>query len=341
MTGEAAPLLELRHVGKSFRLRGALFGPARQLHAVRDVSLQIPRGSITAIVGESGCGKSTLARMLLGLETPSSGEILIDGQPIGALDRRAFATRVQPVFQDPVSSLNPRKTVAQIVRFPLDAHGVKHPAWRAARVREVLELVDLPQRLMHSYPSQLSGGQCQRVAIARALAIGPEAIICDEPTSALDVSVQAHILNLILDLWERTGTAFVLISHDMAVVEIMAQRIAVMYLGRVVEAGETAQVMRDPLHPYTRALLSSVMTPEPEAGLPEPAFSGMAPDPTDPPPGCAFHPRCPRAFELCAVLEPVLGKPAGAVPEGKGRQLACHLHPPPGPEAAQADRGSR
>ncbi|MEQ8344993.1 MAG: ATP-binding cassette domain-containing protein [Sneathiellaceae bacterium] len=323
MTDPDMPLIELRHVSKTFRLRRGLFAPPAELHAVNDVSMRIARGSITAIVGESGCGKTTLARMLLGLARPSAGEILVDGTPLGVLDRRAYAARVQPVFQDPVSSLNPKKTVAQIVRLALDAHRIGTRAERAERVREVLDLVDLPQRFLHAYPNQLSGGQCQRVAIARALAIGPEAIVCDEPTSALDVSVQAHILNLILDLWEKTGTAFILISHDMALVEIMAQRTAVMYLGRVVEADDTARLFRQPRHPYTQALLSAVMTPDPACGLPDIAFSGIAPDPTDPPPGCAFHPRCPRAFAPCAAERPVLV-------EAGGRAVACHLHPAEG-----------
>ncbi|MEW5421971.1 oligopeptide/dipeptide ABC transporter ATP-binding protein [Amorphus sp. 3PC139-8] len=320
MTDRTVPLIELRDVSKSFALRsGSLFEAPRQLHAVSNLSLSIERGSITAIVGESGCGKSTLAKILLGLTDPSSGSILVEGEPIERTDRRAYAARVQPVFQDPISSLNPKKTVEQIVRFPLDAHGIGTGRSRTERVREVLKLVDLPDRVLHAYPSQLSGGQCQRVAIARALAVGPELIVCDEPTSALDVSVQANILNLILDLWERTGVAFVLISHDMAVVEIMAERTAVMYLGRVVETGPTERIFKSPLHPYTQGLLSAVMTPDPNAGLPELAVDGLTPDPISPPSGCAFHPRCPKAFAPCDVERPILG-------ETQGRSVSCHLH---------------
>ena len=313
------PLIDMRNVERRFRLGGKLFGGGRDLRAVNGVSLAVHKGEVLGIVGESGCGKSTLARMLLGLLTPSAGEILFDGKAVGSLDPRALARRVQPVFQDPYSSLNPRKTVGAIIRAPLTVHGIGDAKDRRGEVERMMALVGLPKRLHDSYPGQLSGGQRQRVAIARALIMRPEAVICDEPTSALDVSVQSQILNLLQDLQQGLGLTLILISHNLAVVEHMATRVAVMYLGRIVEEDETGALFRAPRHPYTRALLASVLTPEPGLGVPDTGLGIAFPNPLEPPAGCAFHPRCPEAGTRCQTTVPRETR------DGRSR-VSCHLH---------------
>ena len=312
-------VLECRGVGRSFAVGGGLFAAKKTLRAVDGVDLAIRRGEVVAIVGESGCGKTTLSRMLLGLLAPSSGEIRFAGRPIAEIDRAEIARRVQPVFQDPFSSLNPRKPLASIIALPLDVHGIGTRAERRARVEELMELVGLPRRLLYVYPSQLSGGQRQRVAIARALAMNPEIVICDEPTSALDVSVQAQILNLLQDLRRELNLTFVIVSHNLAVVEHMADRVAVMYLGRVIETGPTAQIFAHPRHPYTKTLLESVLTPETDRGLPEFVLGPGFPNPLDPPSGCAFHPRCPSVMPRCAQTRPAARREAETLVE-------CHLY---------------
>jgi len=318
-SGKTGPILECRGVGRFFAISGGAFAPRRYLRAVDNVDLAIERGEVLAIVGESGCGKTTLSRMLLGLLPVTSGEIFFNGTPIHAIDRAAIARRVQPVFQDPFSSLNPRKPLASIIALPLEVHHIGTREERRRRVEELMELVGLPRRLLYVYPSQLSGGQRQRVAIARALAMQPEIVICDEPTSALDVSVQAQILNLLQDLRRELNLTFVIVSHNLAVVEHMADRVAVMYLGRVVETGPTAQIFAEPRHPYTQTLLQSVLTPETDRGLPEFALGPGFPNPLDPPTGCAFHPRCPKAMPECARSRPELCAQGDA-------QVACHLY---------------
>jgi peptide/nickel transport system ATP-binding protein len=315
------PLIEIRNVERRFRLGGTLFGGGHDLRAVNGVSLAVRKGEVLGIVGESGCGKSTLARMLLGLLAPSAGEILFDGQAVGSLDPRALARRVQPVFQDPYSSLNPRKTVGAIIRAPLTVHGIGDAQDRRSEVERMMALVGLPQRLHDAYPGQLSGGQRQRVAIARALIMRPEAVICDEPTSALDVSVQSQILNLLQDLQQEFGLTLILISHNLAVVEHMATRVAVMYLGRIVEENETEALFRAPRHPYTRALLLSVLTPEPGLGVPDAHLGTAFPNPLDLPAGCPFHPRCPDAMPHCAKTAPL---PTAL----NGGRVECHLYSP-------------
>jgi peptide/nickel transport system ATP-binding protein len=314
-----APLLEIRDVARRFEVRRGLFAPRRTLTAVGGVSLALPRGEVLGLVGESGCGKSTLARMVLGLDAPSAGEVLVEGRPVASLGRLERARLVQPVFQDPYSSLNPRRSVESIIGQPLLVHGEGTPAERRDRVAEMLGLVGLGPRHAAAYPSQLSGGQRQRVAIARALILRPALVVCDEPTSALDVSVQAQILNLLMDLQSRLGLSYLFISHNLAVVQLIATRVAVMYLGRVVEEGAAEVVLRDPLHPYTRALLASVLPPRPGRGLPDPHLSGTFPNPLDPPSGCAFHPRCPIAVARCSTEAPPLGVAAPA------HRAACHL----------------
>jgi peptide/nickel transport system ATP-binding protein len=252
-------LLSARHVGCTFTIRAGLLAKARSLTAVDDVSLDIAEGEIVALVGESGSGKSTLARILLGLQAPDTGEVLIAGTPVQSVPPFERAKLVQPVFQDPYSSLNPRKTIGQSIGRPLELHGQDSPAERKKIVEQTMELVGLPKRLFNNYPSQLSGGQRQRVAIARAIILKPKLLICDEPTSALDVSVQAQILNLLLDLRDELGLSYLLITHDLAVVDCVATRIAVMHRGKIVELGNKDDILSSPGHPYTRTLLGSVL----------------------------------------------------------------------------------
>ncbi|WP_192459052.1 ATP-binding cassette domain-containing protein [Musicola keenii] len=261
--------LELCALSRTFRLNRGLFSRPGEITAVDNVSLRIRRGETLGLVGESGCGKSTLAKMLLGLLPPTSGNVLIEGREIDAGNRREMATRIQPIFQDPYSSLNPRRTVADIVEVALRLHDIGTPEERKTRVREMLDVVGMPSRTHSQYPGQLSGGQRQRVAIARALILQPDILICDEPTSALDVSVQAQILNLLLSLKKELGLTYLFISHNLSVVEHLVDHVAVMRKGRLVEQGTREQVFNAPQHPYTRALLASVLTPEPGLGIPE------------------------------------------------------------------------
>ena len=313
-------LIQTTDLQRTFTVSAGLFKAKKILHAVNGVDLSVNRSDVLGVVGESGCGKSTLARMLLGLTPPTRGSVQIDGQDISKIDRRELARRVQPIFQDPYSSLNPRRSIASIVSFPLDVLHIGTPAERKKKSLEMLERVGLPARYANNTPGQLSGGQRQRVAIARALVINPEIVICDEPTSALDVSVQAQILNLLLDLRKEFNLTYVFISHNLAVVEHIATQVAVMYLGRVVELRQTAELFKDPRHPYTQALLASVLTPEPGLGIPDTGLGLSFPDPLHPPSGCAFHPRCAQRTPECSTQHPLLR------PEAQG-EVACHLYP--------------
>lgn len=315
----APPTLATEDVTCVFQIRNGVFQPKRPLKAVNGVSIRVNKGEVLGLVGESGCGKSTLAKMLLGLQKPTSGRILIDGEPLTGLDRRAVARRVQPIFQDPYSSLNPRKTIASIIALPLRVHRVGGPKDWERKVHEMMDLCGLPKRAYDGYPNQLSGGQRQRVAIARALVMRPEIVICDEPTSALDVSVQSQILNLLLDLQKELGLTYVLISHNLAVVQHIATRVAVMYLGRIIEETGSKSLFANPRHPYTRALLDSVLTPEPDLGVPEASLGTAFPNPIDPPSGCTFHPRCARAMPICSERVP---QPL----ELDGNLIECHAY---------------
>jgi peptide/nickel transport system ATP-binding protein len=317
---DATPILAASGLHRSFAV--ATGGGHKLLRAVRGVDLELRPGEAVALVGESGCGKSTLARLLLGLTPPTEGQALIGGADAQRLSRREIAHQVQPVFQDPFVSLNPRKTVEQIVGLPLVAAGGMGRQQRRDIVRRMIELVGLSADFADRRPGEMSGGQRQRVSIARALVAEPGALICDEPTSALDVSVQAQILNLLQDIRERLGLAYLVITHNLAVVDYLAERIVVMYFGRVVEAGPTRDVLSRPLHPYTQMLRRAVLEPVAHQKLPDEDDAAVLPNPLEPPAGCPFRSRCARASDICAVEEP------GLTVAGN-RQFACH-NPLPG-----------
>jgi peptide/nickel transport system ATP-binding protein len=312
-------LLEASGVSRNFSVGRGLFAASQTLRAVVDVNLAVEKGEVLGLVGESGSGKSTLAKILLGILKPNAGVIRFGGADVASIGRRALARRIQPVFQDPYSSLNPRRTVASIVALPLAVQGIGTARERRARSIAMLDRVGLALRHADVYPNELSGGQRQRVAIARALVVEPEIVLLDEPTSALDVSVQSQILNLLLDLRRDFGLTYIFISHNLAVIEHVATSVAVMYLGRIVETARREDLFRAPRHPYTRALLASVLTPEPGRGVPDVGLGLSFPDPLAPPPGCVFHPRCPDAGPRCRI------EPPRVVRDGLGL-IACHLH---------------
>jgi oligopeptide transport system ATP-binding protein len=294
------------------------------LHAVDKVSFAIRRNEILALVGESGCGKSTLGRTILQLEKRTSGRVVFDGQDLAALapgELRRLRRRMQVIFQNPHGSLDPRVSVGQAIRDPLDIHAVGTSDEREARVVELLGLVGLHADHARRFPHQISGGQAQRVAIARALALHPEFIIADEPVSSLDVSIQAQILNLMADLRASLGLTYLFIAHNLAVVEHFSTRVAVMYLGRIVELARSDDLYARPLHPYTQALLASAPVADPDAPVRPPALAGDVPSPLDPPIGCRFASRCPMVMDVCRQVDPVLTE---VEPE---HWVACHLYP--------------
>ena len=300
--------IDVRNARKTFK------AGKRTVVAVDDVSFSVAEGGVLGIVGESGCGKSTLARLILGLLPADSGDIAIDGKRLADLDRKARARLIQPVFQDPFASLNPLKRVRDIVAMPLVAQGTFAKSEISRTVEEMLARVGLSREMGGRLPTELSGGQRQRVAIARALVLRPRIVVCDEPTSALDVSVQAQILNLLAELRRDLGLTYLFISHNLAVVEHVASEVAVMYLGRLVEREPTETLFARPEHPYTKALLASVLTPEPGLGVPVVGLGDAMPDPANIPPGCRFHPRCPIAEPRCATTTPPLKpRPEGGV----------------------------
>ncbi len=312
--------LKLSGLAKSFPIGKRLFGPPlAQVHAVRPISLTVQKNETLGIVGESGCGKSTFARMLVGLLEPTAGTIEIEGKTFDNADPAAFGKTIQYVFQDPVSSLNPRMTIRQIMEAPLKhLHGMDRAA-RDKRIAEIFQSVNLRPEFLDRYPHEFSGGQAQRIGIARALAAQARILVLDEPVSALDVSVQAQVLNLLAELKEHHDLTYLFISHDLAVVEAVSDRVAVLYFGSVVEIGDAQDIFRAPRHPYTKLLADSA----PVVGRPLSAPEGKdaeLPDPLNPPSGCAFRARCPRATEICASETPMLDPADGR------HQYACH-HP--------------
>lgn len=313
--------LELINVSKQFKVKSGLMGlSSDKVRAVDGVSLTVNKGETLGLVGESGCGKSTLAKCIVGLERTTKGEILFDGKSVSQWEEKALRRRLQMVFQDPYSSLNPRQKIKSIIREGLDIHTIGTSKERKARVEELLGLVGLRPEHGNRYPHEFSGGQRQRVAVARTLALEPQLIVCDEPVSALDVSVQAQILGMFRELQQKLNLTYVFISHDLSVVSHISDRVAVMYLGRIMEVGPSQSLFKTPRHPYTEALLSAVLPPDPQSQPKQIPLSGDLPSPMNPPSGCPFHPRCPKAFEKCHEERPELNEIA------PGTQVACWLY---------------
>ena len=324
-------LLETRELRRVYDVRRGqgVFSPPDQLVAVDGVSVVVRAGETLGLVGESGCGKSTMAKLVLGLISPSAGEVLFEGEPLTSLRNETWRRqrrRMQMVYQDPLGALDPRIDAGHQVREPLDILRQGTPCERQDRARALFEAVGLPNACFDKLPQELSGGQRQRVVLARALIMEPSLLVCDEPISALDVSIQAQVVNLLMDLQDRLGLGYLFISHDLRVVRQIAHRVAVMYLGRIIETGSPDELFRAPAHPYTQALVSAI--PNPQARLTKRiVLQGDPPSPMDAPSGCAFHPRCPFASDLCRHVRPELDE------KGDGRSVACHhpQGPPSGP----------
>lgn len=320
-----APFLKTEHLTKSFVARRDLLGrPKRYLHAVRDVSLHVDEGETLGLVGESGCGKSTLGRAILRLHEPSSGRVVFRDQELTSLSKaelRPLRREMQIIFQDPHGSLNPRMTVRSILEEPLRVHKITQSKSELEdRVAALIKRVGLRPDQLDRYPHEFSGGQKQRIGIARAISLSPSFIVADEPISALDVSIQAQIVNLLKDLQEELGLTYLFIAHDLSIVEYLSHRVAVMYLGRVVEEGPSAELYAAPLHPYTKALMSAAPSPDARREKKRLILAGDLPSPLDPPSGCAFHPRCPIARPgVCDRDEPAL------LEVSPGRKAACHF----------------
>jgi oligopeptide/dipeptide ABC transporter ATP-binding protein len=326
VTATAEPLLEVEGLKKHYAVRKGLFSRiVGQVYAVDGISFSIDAGETLGLVGESGCGKSTAGKAILRLVEPTAGTVKLRGERIDQLGREAmrhYRRELQVVFQDPYSSLNPRLTVGQIVGEPLVNYGVAGGRALEERVAALFEKVGLRAEAMRRYPYEFSGGQRQRIGIARALALNPSLIVCDEPVSALDVSVQAQVINLLVDLQKEFGLSYLFVAHDLAVVEHISRRIAVMYLGKIVELAEKRALFTRALHPYTEALLSAVPLPDPGAKSTRIILKGDVPSPINPPSGCRFHTRCPYAFDRCRVEEPEMRELR------PGHFAACHLREP-------------
>ena len=318
-----APILQVENLVTHFPLRRGAFGRRiGTVRAVDGVTFDVRRGETFGLVGESGCGKSTLGRTLLRLIEPTSGSVRFDGQELVGMapaDLRRLRRRMQLIFQDPYSSLDPRMRVRDIVGEGLAIHRLANGAERERRVASLLEKMGLGPEAMDRYPHEFSGGQRQRIGIARALAVGPELVIADEPISSLDVSIQAQIVNLLVDLQRELGLTYIFIAHDLKIVEYVSSRVAVMYLGKIVELADASELYRAPRHPYTQALLSAVPVPDPERKRMRIILAGDVPSPANPPPGCPFHPRCPQAFARCRTEVPPLYQ------LGAGHVASCFL----------------
>jgi oligopeptide/dipeptide ABC transporter ATP-binding protein len=321
-TSQPEILMQVRNVVRHFAgPRTSFFGPRKIAHAVNGVSLDLFAGETLGLVGESGCGKSTIGQLILNLIEPTSGSVRFLGQDITRVDKaewRRLRSEMQLVFQNPLGALNPRLTIGVQIREPLDIHDVGDADGRDAKVLEMFEAVRLPPHLLERYPHQLSGGQQQRVVIARALINSPKLVVCDESVSALDVSVQAQVVNLLADLQKKLGLTYLFITHDLSVVRHISSRIAVMYLGRIVELADSEELLQNPMHPYTRALISAVPVPDPRARASRSIIKGEPPNPFNPPSGCAFHARCPHADAKCHAQLPEF-RPIGA-----SHMVACH-----------------
>ncbi len=323
MAGDKEVLVQLRDVKKEFVTAKTWAGkPLKVVHAVDQVNLSIYKGETIGVVGESGCGKSTLGRCTLQLLKPTSGAVLYKGEDITHYNKeqmRQMRRKMQLIFQDPYASLNPRMTVLELIRAPLDAFGIGSNEERIRKVKEIMELVGMPENMMNRYPHEFSGGQRQRIVIARALVLDPEFVVCDEPVSALDVSVRAQVLNLIQEMKKTKDLTYLFISHDLSVVKYVSDRIAVMYLGRVVEVAEKDELYQKPVHPYTKALLSAIPIPDVDNQMKREILTGDVPSPLNPPSGCYFHTRCKYAAEKCRTECPRLQDVGG------GHMAACHL----------------
>jgi oligopeptide/dipeptide ABC transporter ATP-binding protein len=323
LPASVVPVVEVAGLKKYFPVkRGLLRRTAGYVRAVDDVSFSIARGETLGLVGESGCGKSTVARTLLRLLEPTSGTIKLNGHDITQLGKskmRLHRRQMQIIFQDPFSSLNPRMSAGDIVGEPLRIHGIAKGKQREERVATLFEQVGLRRQQMTSFPHQFSGGQRQRICIARALALNPQLIVGDEPVSALDVSIQAQVINLMMDLQRDQNLSYLFIAHDLAVVEHISHRVAVMYLGGIVEYTDKETLFKNPLHPYTEALLAAVPIPDPRLKRKKPLLQGDVPSPINPPPGCTFHTRCPYAEARCRLEPPALRE------VNPGHHVACHL----------------